>query len=367
MSCLRYTTAMNLKQITLVVFLLCTGFALGFLAPKAQSLLFTEDGELLVPAIINPQKTPKEPPLSKYAIPRLSKMPLTPAPLQIVKEIESTSTYSSYLFTWTTQEKVMTGQINIPRPFDPTDQKTIVLLRGYVPEEIYETGVGTKNAAATFARSGYITVAPDFFGYGGSDPEPIDTWQARFEKPLIVMELIKSVETMGIQAEDSEPLKPLVVGIWAHSNGGQIALSMLEAFRLDIPTTLWAPVSAPFPYAIQFFSDELQDEGKAQRKWISLFEEEYDVFDFSVTKHLDRLSAPLQLHHGEIDDAAPIAWSDEFVEKLEAAHESTTAAQAEAYPIEYFRYRNTDHNLQPQSSWNTAIQRDLQFFAKYQQ
>ena len=352
------------KKSASILLLLSIGFALGFFTQQLKNTFISEDGELLVPTIITTPFSKKEPPLQKYALTHIAEIPRTPAPLTIVEELDSTSSYTSHLFTWTTQGKVMTGHILIPRPFTEKNTSAIVLLRGYVPEEIYATGVGTKNAAAVFAQNGYITIAPDFFGYGGSDAEPVDTWQARFEKPLIVMELLESLKKAGIQGEGSPPIMPDQIGIWAHSNGGQIALATLEAFQLEIPTTLWAPVSAPFPYAIQFFSDEVEDEGKAQRKWISLFEEEYDVFDFSVTQHLDKLKAPLQLHHGEIDDAAPIAWSDEFVEKLTAAHEATDEPNPTPYPISYFRYANTDHNLQPKNSWNTAIQRDLAFFAK---
>ena len=59
-------------------------------------------------------------------------------------------------------------------------------IRGYVDKEEYKTGVGTKNAAAVFAKNGYITIAPDFFGVAGSDDELVDTWTARFEKPMLV-------------------------------------------------------------------------------------------------------------------------------------------------------------------------------------
>ncbi|NCS97835.1 MAG: prolyl oligopeptidase family serine peptidase [Candidatus Pacebacteria bacterium] len=353
-----------LKKMLLMLLFVSAGFALGLLTPFIQNSLVGEDGELLVPTIITPTLPKKELPLQKYSLTKLADLPRSTAPIQIVKELEATSSYTSYLFTWTTQGKIMTGQVNLPRPFDPENATTIVLLRGYVPEDSYETGVGTKNAAAIFAQQGYMTVAPDFFGYGGSDPEPTDTWQARFEKPLLVMELLDSLKIAGIQGDGTPPILSKNIGIWAHSNGGQIALSTLEAFQLTIPTTLWAPVSAPFPYSIQFFSDEIEDEGKSQRKWISLFEDDYDVFDYSVTQHLDMLKAPLQLHHGETDDAAPIAWSDEFVEKLEAAQVATAAATQTPYPITYYRYKGTDHNMQPKTSWNTAIQRDLTFFAK---
>lgn len=289
--------------------------------------------------------------------------------------------YSSYQFSYTTLGKRMTGQANLPKSFD-ADTPVIVMVRGYVPPEIYTSGVGTKSAAAVLAENGYLTLAPDFFGYGESDPDFEDSWEGRFVKPLNVVELIKSVESNSLQYSPDLggaeiPHSSSQIGIWAHSNGGQIALTSLEILQQPIPTTLWAPVTVPFPYSVLFYSDESQDEGKASRAWVSIFEKDYDVFDFSLTQHIDLLRGPLQIHHGITDDAALIAWSREFVDKLQAENTrraemladeeasptaETTPEQPKLDPIEfeYFEYPDTDHNMKP--NWNKVIQRDLDFF-----
>ena len=48
------------------------------------------------------------------------------------------------------------------------------------------------------ARNGYITVSLDFLGFGLSDGESKDILEARFEKPISVMDLIESVKKMEI-------------------------------------------------------------------------------------------------------------------------------------------------------------------------
>nr|MBP9820478.1 hypothetical protein [Candidatus Woesebacteria bacterium] len=241
----------------------------------------------------------------------------------------------------------------------------IIMLRGYVPISIYETGIGTKNAAARFAQAGYITIAPDFFGFGQSDPEPDDTWQARFEKPAIVAELIATVKTsIPVEPNGNTVISPKL-GIWAHSNGGQIALTTLEVLRASYPTTLWAPVTAPFPYSILYFGDEVEDEGKAQRAWIALFERDYDVHKFSHTQYLPDLLGPLQFQQGTNDDAVPYFWTEEFIDKLEAENErrSQNASAPATISFEYFKYPGADHNLL--GAWETAIQRDIVFFNRF--
>ncbi|GIK83991.1 MAG: hypothetical protein BroJett025_06130 [Patescibacteria group bacterium] len=353
---------------------------------------FVESGELI------------SKPLLTYSIANLQKRLYEPSEIVLEKIIAEEETYTTLLFSYTTLGKKMTGQINIPDNITANpeqEKKVIVLLRGYVPEDIYETGTGTKNAAAAFAQEGYITLAPDFFGFGGSDPEPEDTWAARFEKPITVIELLESIKKNGIPLNlasertsntlDLDVVTISDIGVWAHSNGGQIALTVLEILQKPIPTTLWAPVTAPFPYSILYFSDEQEDEGKEQRKWISLFEEKYDVFEFSLTQHLESLTGPVQIQHGNADDAALIFWSQEFVAKVEAenqrreniikqqkelvatssALQATVSAEQKSEtepvlnPIEItlITYPNTNHNMVP--SWNKAIQKDLQFFNKY--
>ena len=384
--------------LNLLFFLLVSGtaFGLGFFTNNYYTKLY-DSLELLNPFVDSGELISK--PLLAYSIPSLQKREYQTSKIALEKILTEEESYTSFLFSYITLGRKMTGQLNIPDAITANpdqDKKAIILLRGYVPAEIYTSGVGTKNAAAALAQAGYITIAPDFFGFGDSDPEPENTWAARFEKPITVVELIKSIETNGIPLNlesertnntlDLDVTKISNIGLWAHSNGGQIALTTLEILRKPIPTTLWAPVTAPFPYSVLYFSDELEDEGKEQRKWISLFEEDYDVFEFSLTKHLDSLTGPIQIQHGTTDDAALIFWSQEFITKVTtenkqrladtkeletlaattSAREASAAAKPQPLPaieINLITYQNTNHNMVP--NWDKAIQKDLQFFAKW--
>lgn len=342
-----------------------------------------------------------------YTIKNLQNYDYQAIPVVITKQISKEDEYTSYEFTYHPLGKKMTGMLNVPNDLSK-NPKAIVLIRGWAPQATYYTGMGTKNAANTFAKNGYITLAPDFFGYGESDPEPEDPWIARFEKPIIVIELLKSINESGvplprtgeIASTPETPTKKIKnIGIWAHSNGGQIALTTLEVGGFKYPTTLWAPVVAPFPYSVLYFSDEEEDEGKQSRKFIALLEERYDVFDFSLTQHLSLLQAPFQLHHGTADEAAPLEWSIEFFAKVDKenkrrkeitsqlstlekqlkdpdlASDEAKIASIEAQikelsnqnalsPIEYqfFKHPGANHNMVP--SWNEAIEQDLKFFTE---
>ncbi len=325
----------------------------------------------------------KELPLLQYSIPNLARRTFQASPIKLEQIISEQPDYTTYLFSFTTYQQTMTGALNVPKHLTtqaPVNPPIIIMLRGYVPVETYQSGVGTKNAAAVLAKNGYITLAPDFFGFGASAPEPSDSWEARFIKPINVIELIKSVEEYGVPLSMTAEAKAITssrLGIWAHSNGGQIALTTLEILNRPIPATLWAPVTTPFPYSVMFFSDEVEDEGKEMRKYVSVFERDYDAFDFSLTKHLNLLTGPIQIQQGLADEAIPAVWSDEFVDKLKTENrrrqtelktvdEATPAAtlqQLQPIAISYSTYPGADHNLK--GSWDNAVQQDLKFFQQY--
>jgi dipeptidyl aminopeptidase/acylaminoacyl peptidase len=289
-----------------------------------------------------PTKTQSE--YEKYAFPILRNKPANPAKIEIKERLSEQDEFASYLFEFTTEGKRMTGQLNVPLGATPSAGfPVIVMLRGFVNPEEYETGVGTRNAAAFFAAQGYVTVAPDFFGYGGSEMESSDVMTARLEKPKNIIDLLASLTTLEF-IDDNK------VGMWAHSNGGQIALSVLEITGKSIPTSLWAPVSVSFPYSILYFTNDTDDQGKALRKVLAEFEANNDAFDFSIDRYFNWIQAPILLHHGSADEAAPIEWSETLQNSLKQLDKE----------VVYYRYEGADHNLRP--SWNEVVIRDLEFF-----
>ncbi len=335
----------------------------------------------------------KDTTLLPYTIENLSRTKVTPGKVVIEGVTAAEDDYLSAIFSFNTNDdKKMTGLMNVPRGEEATMAAgTVLMLRGYVAPSNYVSGTGTKNAGIYFAKNGFVTLAPDFLGYGDSEAAPEDSWLGRFEKPLQVKKLLvdmqnnnfecaatnlKEIEKKNEKKRTAEEtafldwcdnlnlaVKPDELFMWAHSNGGQIALTTLEINEQMIPTTLWAPVSVGFPYSVLFFTDEYEDEGKGMRAYIASLEKNYDVFDFSHTKHLDKLPQGQQFlwHHGTADDAALIAWSDEMMNKLEIENEER---EQEAQIITtYYRYEGTDHNLRPM--WDTVIARDVEFFKSF--
>lgn len=304
-----------------------------------------------------------EKPLDRYKIENLSKADIEPGIFEIKEPLKKTDDFNSYLFEYEFNpnldektHKTTTGQINIPTLVgsEPSNNSlpVIVMFRGYVDRTLYQTGDGTRNASEYFVQNGFITIAPDFLGYGGSDEEAENIFETRFQTYVTAVSLLKYLE--------SKPQIKLPTGswkfeignlyLWGHSNGGQIALTALEITGANYPTTLWAPVSKPFPYSVLYYTDESEDHGKLIRTELAKLEKDYDVEKYSLTNYLEKINAPIQIHQGEDDEAVPLTWSNTLTNLLKQRDKDVT----------YYTYQETDHNMRP--NWNSVIERDLEFY-----
>ena len=310
------------------------------------------------PIIINPV-IPR--PLEKYTIENLAINKPEIGTIKIEKVISEEKNFTSYLFSLEHKPslglssfnavliedkeiKKTTGQLNIPT--GKGEYPIIVMFRGYVDQEIYETGIGTRKSAEVYAQNGFITIAPDFLGYAGSDTQAENIFESRFQTYTTALSVLNSLDS--VSSWDGAN-----IFLWGHSNGGQVALTVLEITGKDYPTVLWAPVTKPFPYSILYYTDESEDRGKYIRRELAKFENLYDVEQYSIANYIEKISAPIQLHQGTADDAVPVEWTNEFVDVLNELEKEVT----------YYTYPGADHNMTP--AWDTVVERSLVFFDKH--
>ncbi len=307
--------------------------------------------------VISPLGKGSQKPLEKYTFDNLKKTKFSPSNITLGDVVSQTNDYTSQLFFFTVEKKKVSGLMNIPKKDGP--HPVIVMFRGFAEKTNYQSGIGTQPSAAVFATHGYITLAPDFLGYGKSDPGAIDSFEDRFQTYTTGLTLLSSLRNLnsGLSASYSGTIQANLsqVGIWGHSNGGHIALSVLEISGLAYPTVLWAPVSKSFPYSILYYTDESDSQGKVLRKYLSVFEKDYDVDKFSPSNYYKWISkTPIEIHQGTNDHEVPFWWTDDLVTTLKKNNDT----------VEYFTYPGADHNLLP-DGWDIAVSRSMQFYDKH--
>lgn len=339
-----------MKKNILLLFLVGILVSVAFVVGRFTTSSDTEEFSII--------PTPVPTPLAKYSIPNMEyNFKDKTAVFSLVKVIKEEKNFTSYEFKMEFDPtfegktiKSVTGLLNVPN--DEGRHPLILMIRGYVDPHIYTTGVGTKNGGEYFSNNGYITIAPDFLGYADSDQEAGNIFESRFQTYTTVLTLLNTFNTSTfkdiVKTWDQENLF-----MWAHSNGGQIALTVLSTTQLPIPTVLWAPVSKPFPYSVLYYTDESADGGKLIRRELAKFEALYDVNEYSFTNYLDNIKSPIEFEQGTADDAVPFTWTRSI----------STVLKNKGLDITYNEYPGSDHNLRP--AWNTVVEKNLNFYAKH--
>lgn len=256
----------------------------------------------------------------------------------VIKE----NNFRSRAITFESNGKKISGMLNVPLTEKSNKMPAIIMIRGFAESQGYFVGSGSWKAADELARNGFVTVSLDFLGYGLSDGESKDILEARFEKPISVLDLIESVKKLKYVDSDR-------IGIWAHSNGGQIAISVLEITSQNYPTVLWAPMTNPFPQSILETMDD-SEGGLIVKKRIEDFEKEYDSKLYSIDNFYSWIEAPILIHQGTADVWCKVKWQENFKKQLEKYNKEV-----------YLDIREgSDHNLK--ESWDEVIKMDIEFY-----
>ena len=194
-----------------------------------------------------------------------------------------------------------------------------------------------------------MTLAPDFLGYGWSDWEDQDILLARFYRPVEVLNLLSAIDSLPQVDNDR-------VGLWGHSNGGQIALSVLEITGKPYPTSLWAPVSLGFPESVTVYLGVQEEVGNPVKEKVEEFLKDNDPKKFSITEYFAQIKAPFIIHQGLADELIKTEWTRDLVDELKAGGLSVVSHYYQGENHNFNRYENSGDLLR---------QRDLEFFRKY--
>lgn len=260
--------------------------------------------------------------------------------------LPSDAKFTRYLISYPSDGLTINGFVDIPAGSGPFP--VVIMLHGYVDPAAYKIEDYTARYAADFAKAGYIVVHPNYRDYPPSDSGPNEF---RVGFAIDVLNLIADVHAQAGQAGLLQAARADAVFLWGHSMGGGIALRVI---------TVGADVQGAVLYG-SMSGDERRN-----------FEQVYNVISsgtrggeeltapdsilqlISPINFYDRISVPVSIHHGDIDDVVPPAWSKELFDKLQALDKT----------VEYFSYHNMPHTFYGDND-ELLIRRSIEFFERY--
>lgn len=285
-----------------------------------------------------PPPTVTSPPtsdLDPFSIPGLRARSYPGGAVERLGIAEEEPGYTSYVIAYPSDGLRITGVMKVPRGDGPFP--VVVLNHGYFAPSAYTSGAGTHGMADRLAAAGYLTLASDYRGLGGSEDDGRGERGHRVEYAVDVLNLIGSI--LSIPQAD-----PQRVGMWGHSMGGEVALRVAEVTDRLKALVLWAPTSAWIADNASFYG------GGSTSRLNGL------AYGRSPGNFLQYIAAPISLHQGDRDREVNPEWSVRL---------SVTLAEA-GKTVELHQYPGQGHNF-AELGWGEIAPRTVQFFDRYVQ
>ncbi|MDQ7030719.1 MAG: alpha/beta fold hydrolase [Ardenticatenia bacterium] len=294
----------------------------------------------------HPSPTPTPSPLAPYTIEGLRSREYPGGTIEIRSILARTATYTRYYIAYPSDGLTITGVMHVPTKGDGPFP-VIILNHGYIPPSRYWSGADTNRAAEYLVQHGYLTIAPDFRGWGGSDPGP-----NYFRTGLVidVLNLISSLPSLP-QAD------PERVGMWGHSMGGGITTKAIVVDPRIRAAVLYAPVSANDREVIERWGGGPHPPDVSRDLWRAYKRAQDEPTFLRLTSpiyYMDLVTAPVQIHQGTADRVTPPAWAEAIRNALIAADKY----------VEYYTYEGQGHAFQGQA-WLTFLERTRRFFDRF--
>lgn len=294
----------------------------------------------------SPTATPTPHPLREWTIEGLRDRDYPGGAIEVRALVTTTEAYTRYYIAYPSDDLTITGIMHVPHGEGPFP--VVILNHGYIPPSQYWSGADTWRAADYLARRGYLTLAPDFRGWGGSDQGP------NYFRAGLVVDIANLVSSLP-SLPDADPER---VGMWGHSMGGGATTKAITVDPRIKAAVLYAPVSADDTVVMRRWGS--RSGGGTDDQLESSYRTAIRDNDFlkltSPINYFEWVVAAVQIHQGTADTTTPPAWAEAIRDSLLAAGKS----------VEYFEYQDQGHAFQGEH-WTLFMQRVAEFFDRHLQ
>jgi dipeptidyl aminopeptidase/acylaminoacyl peptidase len=267
--------------------------------------------------------------------------------LRLGRVRERQATYTSRNVTFTSEGLTISGVLNVPRGRGPFP--AVVLVHGYIDPAVYEQGQGMTRERGYLADEGYIALHVDLRNHAGSDDDPRLFAGFRHGYAVDAINAVNALrDTTDVPVDDDR------IALAGRSMGGGVVLQALEM----APGLVGAGVI--FSGVSSLEADQWRQYGDggsgfwsyAERRWGTPDEAPDAYLRASSRPHLGRITEPLLMHHGTLDDSCPPSW----------ARATERAAQQAGVDLRLRWYEGEGHAFGPQ--FPAAMARTVRFLER---
>ncbi|MEQ6903731.1 prolyl oligopeptidase family serine peptidase [Nocardioides sp. YIM 152588] len=268
-----------------------------------------------------PTLTPDPP--HPVSVPALAAADLTGGGLRLGAVRERTAGYTSYDVTFRSTTRgagspplTISGVLNVPAGSGPFP--AVVLAHGYIDPTVYVRGQGMTRERGFLADRGYVALHVDYRNHAESTDDPRSEAAVRLGYSADVVAATRAL----VRSEDVA-VDPDRIALFGRSMGSGVVLKALEAEPgLVAAGVVWASVSSLEAENFEHFnlSDTPEAELRARLKGIGFPDEDRAFWrGVSSRPYFDRITEPVLMAHGRVDETCPPRWATATHRALEAA------------------------------------------------
>lgn len=271
--------------------------------------------------------------------------------LRLGSVLARTSAYTRYAVTYRADALTVSGVMNVPRGEGPFP--VVVLLHGYIDPDVYVTGQGYRREQDGLARNGYVAFHVDYRNHAGSDDDPDNDVDQRLGYTRDAVAAVEAVRASDLAFLDGER-----IGLIGRSMGGGVAFNALvtRPGLVDAAVTYASVSTLAAENYDRFIRRDVADSALVRRVEATHGSPEDDPdwwAGVSSRTFVDRITTPVMMHHGVLDDTCPVAWSRATRDALRAAGVDLT----------YHEYPRENHYFY--GGWARSFERTLAFLERH--
>ncbi|QZY28699.1 alpha/beta hydrolase family protein [Nocardioides coralli] len=212
----------------------------------------------------------------------------------------ATDRYTRHQVLYRSGDIDVSGVLIRPRGRGPFP--AVVLNHGYIEPSVYQPGQGLAREQDALARAGFVVLHTDYRGHAASDPAGEAERSARIGYAADAINAVAALRALPYVDDDR-------LAMLGRSMGGGVTMNALVAQPgLVDAAVIYASVSSEIVENIEHFTDP--GEGKPLYERFGRPRQRPGFYrQLSPRTYFDRITEPVLVHHGRLDDTCPPRWA----------------------------------------------------------